>query len=160
MREAMSLYAGWVLKKAASAAKAAAMGFPSMTSFWLRLTTPTNPFFSCGKTGKGRQPPPRVRHQSGAMSDHCCALTSMTRPMRVSKASVPSSMRSSLVSTPTVRSPCGSTSSANFNASLGRARAMIMVREEDHDEGMTAYLVAVSEFAGVMARIMALGDLM
>mmetsp|Transcript_13116 Transcript_13116/g.40957 ORF Transcript_13116/g.40957 Transcript_13116/m.40957 type:complete len:401 (-) Transcript_13116:67-1269(-) len=89
MRSAISPYAEWVLKYSASLRRAEAMSMLPMMSFWLRLTTPTN--------GK------RVLY---------------VWPSRMARESVPSSIRSSLVSTPKVRSPLGSTSFAIRRPSL------------------------------------------
>ena len=59
-----------------------------MMSCWLRLTTPTKPNFR-----------------------------GYVRPVRTSRAFVPASIRSSLVRTPSVRNPLGSTERASFKAS-------------------------------------------
>ena len=81
-------YWGCVSKKTASDASAFESGFRSLMSRCERLTTPTKP-----------------------------RLSGITLPWRTSRASVPSSMRSSLVMTPIVRSPCGSTLRASWIAS-------------------------------------------
>mmetsp|Transcript_316 Transcript_316/g.1058 ORF Transcript_316/g.1058 Transcript_316/m.1058 type:complete len:336 (-) Transcript_316:474-1481(-) len=89
MRPATDLYAAWVAKNSCSLARAASTEVASTISRWLRQTTPTKP------------------RRSG-----------ITRPRSTSMASVPRSMRSSLVRTPIVRSPSGSTSCASWSASL------------------------------------------
>mmetsp|Transcript_15201 Transcript_15201/g.28925 ORF Transcript_15201/g.28925 Transcript_15201/m.28925 type:complete len:218 (+) Transcript_15201:1241-1894(+) len=81
-------YLGWDSKNASSALCASAMRFFWLMSAWERLTTGTNP------SRKG-----------------------ITFPLRTSMASVPRSMRSSFVRTPSVRDPSGSTSLASFSDS-------------------------------------------
>mmetsp|Transcript_8575 Transcript_8575/g.34912 ORF Transcript_8575/g.34912 Transcript_8575/m.34912 type:complete len:367 (-) Transcript_8575:210-1310(-) len=89
MRSAMSEYAGLFAKYSLSLRRALFMSMLPVMSFWERFTTPT----------KGK----RVEY---------------VWPSRMARASVPSSMRSSLVSTPNVRSPLGSTSLAMRSPSL------------------------------------------
>lgn len=74
--EAIFLYAGWFLKNSISDFNASSIGLLLVISCWLRFTTPMNPNFN-GKT----------------------------RPVRISSALVPASIRSNLVSTPIVLLP-------------------------------------------------------
>mmetsp|Transcript_91179 Transcript_91179/g.181819 ORF Transcript_91179/g.181819 Transcript_91179/m.181819 type:complete len:245 (-) Transcript_91179:364-1098(-) len=105
-RLSMLRYSEWDLKNCCSLFSAAATLVLLSTSRCPRLTTPTYP---------------RRR--------------GITRFCSISEASVPGSMRSSLVSTPIVRSPSGSASCASFRASL----------------------LAKSELPAVTARMMAFG---
>mmetsp|Transcript_4024 Transcript_4024/g.10289 ORF Transcript_4024/g.10289 Transcript_4024/m.10289 type:complete len:207 (+) Transcript_4024:1089-1709(+) len=98
------LYSAVVWKKRISRSRHSCMDTLSLMSSCARLTTPIHPCLSC-----------------------------TARPSRTSRACVPRSMMSSLVRTPMVRSPAGSTS-----------RAIRMASD-----------VAMSAFAGVTAKMMA-----
>lgn len=76
---AMLRYAGCVLKNSASSSRAESIALPLMMSCWERLTTPMKP-----------------------------SLSGYTRPLRMSSAFVPASIKSNLVKTPIVRRPAGS----------------------------------------------------
>mmetsp|Transcript_3740 Transcript_3740/g.7157 ORF Transcript_3740/g.7157 Transcript_3740/m.7157 type:complete len:391 (+) Transcript_3740:97-1269(+) len=88
MRPAMRQYLGWPAMNSSSAFRALPMSFFSRMSCCPRLTTPMYPRFR-----------------------------GTTLPIRTSIASVPLSIRSNFVRTPTVRSPAGSTSRAMARAS-------------------------------------------